>query len=178
MPLDPSNNAKLDHSSGTRWPICKQVCPSWIVWPSILNPVINFFTHLWPVKWNALGYTFALRIPFHLLQCWCNTCTNQSQMRWSTSYHHVTVLIHRSWLHLLFTVASVHERQVITQLALHTCNRSIEQSLVLIFSTLVTWLNVMSHMQWALSLHVWALQQIQAIFTVVAWVAHTSIPMD
>jgi hypothetical protein len=23
-----------------------------------------------------IGYTFALRIPFHLLQCWCNTCTN------------------------------------------------------------------------------------------------------
>jgi hypothetical protein len=27
-PLDSSNDAKLDHSSGTRWPICKQVCPS------------------------------------------------------------------------------------------------------------------------------------------------------
>ena len=35
-----------------------------IVRPSILNLVINFSTHLWPVKWNALGYTFALRIPF------------------------------------------------------------------------------------------------------------------
>jgi hypothetical protein len=23
-----------------------------------------------------IGYTFALCIPFHLLQCWCNTCTN------------------------------------------------------------------------------------------------------
>ena len=23
-----------------------------------------------------IGYTFALRIPFHLLQCQCNTCTN------------------------------------------------------------------------------------------------------
>ena len=33
-----------------------------IVRPSILNSVINFSTHLWPVKWNALGYTFALRI--------------------------------------------------------------------------------------------------------------------
>jgi hypothetical protein len=50
--------------------------PLLIVRPSILNPVINFFTHLWPVKWNALGYTFALRIPFQLLQCQCNTCTN------------------------------------------------------------------------------------------------------
>jgi hypothetical protein len=28
-PLDPSNIAMLDRSSGTRWPICKQVCPSW-----------------------------------------------------------------------------------------------------------------------------------------------------
>ena len=37
------------------------------------------------------------------------------------------------------------------QLALHACNRSIKPSLVLIFSTLVTWLHVMSHMQWALS---------------------------
>jgi hypothetical protein len=27
MPLDPSNIAMLDHSSGTRWPICKQVAP-------------------------------------------------------------------------------------------------------------------------------------------------------
>jgi len=27
-PLDPCNDAKLDHSSGTRWPICKQVCSS------------------------------------------------------------------------------------------------------------------------------------------------------
>jgi hypothetical protein len=53
--------------------------PLLIVWPSILNPVINFSTHLWP-GWNgnALGYTFALRIPFYLLRCWCNTCTNHS----------------------------------------------------------------------------------------------------
>jgi len=29
MPLDPSNDAKLDHSNGTRWSIYKQVCPSW-----------------------------------------------------------------------------------------------------------------------------------------------------
>ena len=29
MPLNPSNDAKLDHSSDTRWPMCKKVCPSW-----------------------------------------------------------------------------------------------------------------------------------------------------
>ena len=33
-------------------------------------------------------------------------------------------------------------------LALHHCNRSIKRSLVLIFSTLVTWLYGMFHMQW------------------------------
>ena len=46
------------------------------------------------------------------------------------------------------------------QLALHVCNRSIKPSLVLIFSILVTWLHVRTHMQWAPSSHVWALQQI------------------
>jgi hypothetical protein len=40
------------------------------------------------------------------------------------------------------------------QHALHACNRSIKPNLVLIFSTLVTWLYVMSHMQWAPSSHV------------------------
>ena len=40
------------------------------------------------------------------------------------------------------------------RLALHSCNRSIKPSLILIFSTLVTWLNIMSHMQWAPSSHV------------------------
>jgi small-conductance mechanosensitive channel len=99
-------------------------------------------------------------------------------MIWSTLYHYVTILIHRSWLHLLFTIASVHQRQVITQLTLHTCNWSVEPSLVLIFSTLVTWLHVMSHMQWAPSSHVWALQYLQAIFTSMAYVALTHVSVD
>jgi hypothetical protein len=127
---------------------------------------------------SPIGYTFSLRITFLLLQCWCDTCTNQSQMTWSSSYHHVIVLVHRSWLHLLFIVASVHRCQVITQIFLYTCNRSIKSSLVLIFSILVTWLNVMSHMQWAPLSHVWALQQIQTIFTIMVWVAYTSVPMN
>jgi hypothetical protein len=50
--------------------------PLLIVWPSFINPVINFSTHLWSVKWNALDYTFPLHIPLHLFQCWCNICTN------------------------------------------------------------------------------------------------------
>jgi hypothetical protein len=43
-----------------------------------------------------------------------------STMIWSTSYHHVTILIHRSWLHLLFTVASVYRRQVLLKPHRHT----------------------------------------------------------
>jgi uncharacterized linocin/CFP29 family protein len=29
MPLNPNTYIKLDRSSGTRWPICKQVSSSW-----------------------------------------------------------------------------------------------------------------------------------------------------
>jgi hypothetical protein len=64
------------------------------------------------------------------------------------------------------------------RLAFHTCNRSIELSHVLIISTLITWLNVMSHVQWAPSSHVWALQHVRAIFTVMAYVTHTHILVD
>jgi hypothetical protein len=44
-------------------------------------------------------------------------------MIWSTSYHHVT-LVHRSWPHLLFTIASVHRRQVLLKLHRLTVHRS------------------------------------------------------
>jgi hypothetical protein len=40
-------------------------------------------------------------------------------MIWSTSYHHVIILVHRSWLHLLFIVASVHRCQVLLKLHHH-----------------------------------------------------------
>ena len=79
--------------------------PLLIVRPSILNPVINFSTHLWPMKWNALGNTFALRIPFHLLHCWCNTCTN---------------MINNDMIHSI----SSHDHigsSILTSLALHRC---------------------------------------------------------
>jgi len=105
------------------------------------------------MKYPRLYHCFAHSIPSPpiLMQC-----MHQSyhQVIWSISYHHVTALVHRSWLHLLFIVASFHRRQVITQFALYTCNRSVKPSLVLIFSFLVTWLHVISHMQWAPSSHV------------------------
>ena len=70
------------------------------------------------------NYTFSLCIPFHLIQYWCNTCTNLNhQMIWSISYHHVTLLVYRSWPHLLFTVAFVHRRQVLLKLPHHAVYR-------------------------------------------------------
>jgi hypothetical protein len=163
-----------------------------IVWPSILNPVINFSTHLWPVKWNALGYTFALRIPFHLLQYQCNTCTNtinNDMIHFISSHDYIgssilTSLTFHSCLHP--SVPSLAQASPprgpslqSLQLALHACNWSIKLSHVLIFSTLITWLNVMSHVQWVpSSSHVWALQHLRAISTSIAYVAHTHVHVD
>jgi hypothetical protein len=47
-----------------------------------------------------------------------------SQMIWSTSYHRVTLLVRRSWSHLLFTVAFVHRRQVLLKIHRHMVHRS------------------------------------------------------
>ena len=166
--------------------------PLLIVRPSILNPVINFSTHLWSVKWNVLGYTFALRIPFHLLQCRCKICTNMinnDMIHFISSCDLVglSILISHAFHRCLHpSVSSLDQASPphdlllqSLQLALHTCNRSINPNHVLIFSTLVTWLNVMSHLQWApSSSHVWALQHFQAIFTFMAYVSHTHVPMD
>ena len=134
-----------------------------------------------------IGYTFALRIPFHLLQCWCNTCTNtinNDMIHFISSRDHIgssilTLLaLHRC--HRLAQASPPRSPSLQSlRLALHSCNRSIKPSLVLIFSTLITWLNVMSHVQWApSSSHVWALQHLQAIFTFMAYVAHTYVPVD
>ena len=46
------------------------------------------------------------------------------QMIWSTSYHHMIILVHRSWLYLLFTVAIVHQRQVLLKLHRHAVHHS------------------------------------------------------
>ena len=60
-------------------------------------------------------------------------------------------------------------------LALHYCNRSIKPSLVLIFSTLVTWLHVMSHMQWVPPSHYMSIASTLSHFSSMAHVAHTSV---
>ena len=114
-----------------------------------------------------IGYTFALRILFHLLQYRCNTCTNMIN---NDMIHFISScdLIGSSILTSLALhccigpsapslCSSIPPRGPALQsirLALHSCNRSIKPSLILIFSTLVTWLHVMSHMQWAPSLHI------------------------
>jgi hypothetical protein len=140
--------------------------PLLIVQLSILNPVINFSNTYDRWNRNALGYTFVLCIPLHLLRCWCNTCTNQIT---NDMIHFISLcdLVGPSILTSLTLYCCVSPlAPSIAQaspphgpllqslwLALHTYNRSIKSSLILIFATLVTWLYVMSHMQWAPSWH-------------------------
>ena len=105
-----------------------------------------------------IGYTFALRIPFHLLQCRCNTCTNtinNDMIHFISSHDHIgssilTLLAlhhcHRPSAPSLTQASPPRDPSLQSlRLALHACNWSIKPSLVLIFSTLITWLNVMSH---------------------------------
>ena len=99
--------------------------PLLIVRLSILNPVINFSTHLWPVKWDALQIYLCLA---HSNSISSNVDATHaptwSTMIWSTSYHHVIILVHRSWLHLLFTIAFVHWHQVFLKLYRHAVHLS------------------------------------------------------
>jgi len=129
-----------------------------IVRPSILNPIINFSTHLWLVKWECPRLYLCLA--HSILSPPTHAPTNH-QMIWSTSYHHMTVLVHRSWPHLLLTVASVHRCQVLLKLHRHTwflvskpltCPsllQPVHQAKPHLDLLQVTWLHVMSHMQWA-----------------------------
>jgi hypothetical protein len=132
----------------------------------------------WRSRTFHLGYTFTLRIPFHLLRCWCNTCTNMinNYMIHSISSHdHIGSSILTSLaIHHCFSPSALSRHSTCPS----TCNQSIEPCNVLIFSPLIRWLNVMSHVQWAPSSHVWALQHLWAIFIVMAYVAHTHVLVD
>jgi hypothetical protein len=79
--------------------------PLLIARPSILNLVINFSTQLWLVKWNALGYTFALRIPFHLLRL---------------LMQHMHQPITNDMIHFISSCARIGS-SILTSLALHCC---------------------------------------------------------
>jgi hypothetical protein len=52
-----------------------------------------------------IGYTFALCIPFHLLQCRCNTCTN---------------MINNDMIHFISSCDHIGS-SILTSLALHRC---------------------------------------------------------
>jgi hypothetical protein len=124
-------------------------------------------------RWNEMPYRLyiclAHSIQFHLLQCWCNTCTNlDQQMIWSISYHHVILLVILTSLafHRCFgpSAPSLCSSFLFTRFMTSkppTCPshlQSVHQAKPhLDLLHLVTWLYVMSH-QWAPSLHVWALQ--------------------
>jgi hypothetical protein len=112
-----------------------------------------------------IGYTFALHIPFHLLQYWCNTCTNIITNDMIHFISSCDILVHRSWLHLLFTIASVHQHPVIAQVFRHTVRR-LASALPFTLATgpssqALSWSSppshmtpyVMFHMQWDLSSH-------------------------
>ena len=94
----------------------------------------------------------------HLLQCWCNICTNMIDndiINSISSRDHIgssifTLLaFHRCLRPSVPSLAQAsppHGPSLQSlRLALHACNRSIKPSLVLIFFTLITWLHVMSH---------------------------------
>ena len=136
--------------------------PLLIVQPSILNPVINLSTHLWPVKWNA--WVIPLPCAFHSISSNVNAthAPTWSTIIWSTSYLHWSywfIDLDSLALHRCFGPSAPSHHS--------TCPSHLQPvhraKSFLMFSTLVTWLHVMSHMQWAPSSHVWALQRIQAI---------------
>jgi hypothetical protein len=145
--------------------------PLLIVQPSILNSVINFSTHLWPVKWNVLQIylclVYSIPSPLILMQHMHQPWSTNDMIHFISSCDLIGSSILNSFaLHRCLrpsapslTQASLPHGPSLQslQLALHAYNRSIKPSLVLIFSTLVTWHYVMSHMQWAPSSHVWAL---------------------
>ena len=178
--------------------------PLLIVRPSILNPVMHFSTQPLTGEMKCpTSHTFALRIPFHLPKCWCHTSTKLHQafwsstwvntwldlswMIWSTPYYHMTSLVHRFYLarssplprsiNAKSCPSFTASRSLASKpwVALLHCNRSIKPSLVLIFTTLVTWLHVMTHIQWVPSSHNMSIASTLSHFFSMAHVAHTSV---
>jgi hypothetical protein len=110
-----------------------------------------------------IGYTFTLRIPFHLLHCWCNTCTN-----------HIT----NEMIHFISSRDRIGS-SILNSLALHRCfglsvlsHHSTFPSRLQPIHQAKSYLDVLhlSHMTpchisytWTPSSHVWVLQHIQVI---------------
>ena len=77
---------------------------------------------------------------------WQPWLPNQFLLPWPNSNYLCKIHVSHS-NHVLSLITEI-------QLGAYMLSWSIKPSLVLIFSTLVTWLHVMSHMQWAPSLHI------------------------
>ena len=179
--------------------------PLLIVRPSILNPVMHFSTQpLTGEKKCPTSHTFALHISFHLPKCWCHPSTKtpsslliiimSQHLAWSSLNDMIhSISSHDLFDPLILTLLVLHHRlgpsvpslaqaspprgpslQSLVLPFLH-CNRSIKPSLVLIFTTLVTWLHVMTHMQWVPSSHYMSIASTLSHFSSMAHVAHTIV---
>ena len=98
-----------------------------------------------------IGYNFALRIPFHLLQL---LMQHMHQLITNDMIHFISscdVLVHRSWPHLLFTVAFVHRCQVLLKLHHHAAHHFKASDLPFTLATgpsnqVLSWSSPPSHM--------------------------------
>ena len=82
-------------------------------------------TSIYPKPGHQLFYTpmtGEMKCP-RLYLCLTHAPT-RSIIIWSTSYHHMIIFVHRSWLHLLFTIAFVHRHQVLLKLHRHAVHCS------------------------------------------------------
>ena len=147
--------------------------PLLIIRPSILNPVINFSTpmtgemkclinvHLPCAFYSISSHVNATHAPIRSTNDMIHFISSRdiigSSILTSFAFHRC---LHPSASSLAQASLPHGPSLQSLQLVLHVCNGSIKLSLILIFATLVTWLKVMSRMQWAPSSHVWALQQI------------------
>ena len=161
------------------------------------------FKHISPPR-LSLNYqnqtrTFQLARPvsllcilFHILQCRCNTCTNTI----NNDMIHFHIIMWSYWfIDFDFTCFSPLPSSIGVKSCLSfttkwsiapkptTCPSRLQpvhqakSCLDLLHLDHMT--NVMSHVQWApSSSHVWASQHLRAIFTFMAYVAHTHVPMD
>jgi hypothetical protein len=94
--------------------------PLLIVQSSILNPVMHFSTQPLTSEMKCTRlYLCLVHSVFISFDVDATHAPTNHQMTWSTLYHHVIVLVHQSWPHLLFTIALVHRRQVLLKLHRH-----------------------------------------------------------
>jgi hypothetical protein len=104
MPLDPSNDVKLDHSSGTKWPICKQVCTldSTAIYPKLGHQLL-YTPMIGEIKCPRLYFCLAYSIPSP-----------------SMSIQHMHQPITNDMIHFISSRDCIGS-SILTSLALHRC---------------------------------------------------------